>query len=132
MNCDKYKELISAQLDGEISAEEEKELNEHMAKCSDCSDFAASLKDIIELSAKRNNVSMPIDLEQSILGKTAKKKRSLLEHLTGYYRVPKFAIWAGVAFLGFFAVNTYQIRTEPVMTSSGISNKLPSASLTTI
>ncbi len=36
MNCDAYAEWISAQLDGELTADQEQELNRHLADCAPC------------------------------------------------------------------------------------------------
>lgn len=46
MDCEHYEELLSAALDGELSAEEQRELDEHLARCPAC----AALFD--ELSAQ--------------------------------------------------------------------------------
>ena len=43
MACDKYWELLSARLDGALSAEEERELEEHLAHCPDCRAVGAQL-----------------------------------------------------------------------------------------
>lgn len=36
MNCKEYQELISASLDGELSAEEQRDLDFHMSSCAEC------------------------------------------------------------------------------------------------
>ena len=36
MSCDKYLELLSARLDGALTGEEERELEEHLAICPGC------------------------------------------------------------------------------------------------
>lgn len=43
MDCDKYMELLSARLDGALTEEEERELEEHLAVCPDCRAVGAQL-----------------------------------------------------------------------------------------
>ena len=39
MNCEEYKKLIDKKLDGEIAAEEDSLLDEHLRKCSECGQY---------------------------------------------------------------------------------------------
>ena len=43
MDCDRYLELLSARLDGALTEEEERELEEHLAACPDCRAVGAQL-----------------------------------------------------------------------------------------
>ena len=43
MDCDKYLEWLSARLDGALSGDEERELEEHLAVCPDCRAAGAQL-----------------------------------------------------------------------------------------
>jgi anti-sigma factor RsiW len=42
--CDKFNELLSAAIDGEITPDEEKELISHMEACNECSSLFESLR----------------------------------------------------------------------------------------
>ena len=42
--CDKFNELISAAIDGEVTPDEEKELILHMEACSECRSLFSSLR----------------------------------------------------------------------------------------
>lgn len=46
MSCKKFKILLSAHLDGEITKDEEKKLLEHLKKCADCARELEYLKEI--------------------------------------------------------------------------------------
>jgi len=43
MRCDQSRDLLSARLDGEATADELAVLDRHLARCGGCTDFAASL-----------------------------------------------------------------------------------------
>ena len=43
MPCDRFTELLSARLDGALTPEEERELEEHLAACPDCRAVGAQL-----------------------------------------------------------------------------------------
>ncbi|MET1039592.1 MAG: zf-HC2 domain-containing protein, partial [Acidimicrobiales bacterium] len=43
MRCDRSRDVLSARLDGEATADELAVLDRHLASCAACTDFAASL-----------------------------------------------------------------------------------------
>lgn len=43
MRCDQSRDLLSARLDGEATADESAALDRHLARCADCGDLAASM-----------------------------------------------------------------------------------------
>ena len=45
-NCEYYEELIGAALDGEITAEEDKELRAHLESCEACRSFYEAMQAI--------------------------------------------------------------------------------------
>ena len=45
-NCEYYEELIGAALDGEITAEEDKELRAHLESCEACRSFYKAMQAI--------------------------------------------------------------------------------------
>ena len=40
MKCEKYRELVSARLDGELEPDELKALDAHLEQCPECAAFA--------------------------------------------------------------------------------------------
>lgn len=66
MDCDKYLELMSAALDGELSAEERRELDSHLAVCPDCAQLYRNLSG--QTAALRElDCEVPADLKERIM-----------------------------------------------------------------
>ena len=55
MNCQDYKDLMMAYLDGELDAEQQKTLEQHLTSCGKCS---AELKEFKELKHLTDNVKL--------------------------------------------------------------------------
>lgn len=109
MNCDHYKELISAHLDGEINDEQLKELNMHLKECPDCAALKAQLEEIIQISEEAGYEHMPRELENEILNqtvRTSKKQNSLTRIFGGAYRIPKGVVWGSIALIFWLSFNT--------------------------
>ena len=66
MDCDKYLELMSAALDGELTAEERRALDSHLAVCPEC---AALYQTLCGQSAalRELDCEVPADLKQRIM-----------------------------------------------------------------
>jgi len=88
MNCDKYQEMISAQMDNELSVDDEPTLWEHLAHCENCrawrrdqlslrDEFAAWPEESLPPSA------WPLPPEQPVRA----------------YRVPRVLAWAAAILL---------------------------------
>jgi hypothetical protein len=88
------------------------ELDEHLASCADCRKFKAGLEEIHGLSLRRAPASMPSDIEKSILEKILGKaihQKPLYRSYSGYYRIPKVAVWAAAAvILGLLFTSLFQ------------------------
>ena len=100
MDCEKYRKLISLALDGELPSGESRELEEHLADCPDCREFKADLQEIHGLSLQRAPVAMPHELAERILEETSGAQvqpRVVHRSNSGYYRIPKIAVWAAAA-----------------------------------
>ena len=100
MDCEKYRKLISSALDGKLSSDESRKLEKHLAACRDCRSFKADLEEIRGLALQRNPVSMPNKLEERILGEASGARvqpRVVHRSNSGYYRIPKIAVWAAAA-----------------------------------
>lgn len=59
MMCDEARELISAEIDGQLGAEEAKALSGHLAGCDDCVDWQSRLADVNRRSMLRSVDSAP-------------------------------------------------------------------------
>ena len=91
-NCEYYEELIGAALDGEITAEEDKELRAHLESCEACRSFYEAMQ--------------AISGTDDALGDVPEKKASIQRLVTrcgALAAAAAVAIWAGVTFSGTFA-----------------------------
>ncbi len=67
MDCDKYLELMSAALDGELTAEERRDLDSHLAVCPECAELYCRLTD--QTAALRDlDCEVPTGLKERIMG----------------------------------------------------------------
>lgn len=120
-NCEYYEELIGAALDGEITAEEEKELRAHLESCEACRSFYEAMQAIsgaddalgeppenftANVMARVHEAAAPAKTPET---KPAKKKTNITRLVTRYGALAAaaaVAIWAGVTFGGAFAAKS--------------------------
>lgn len=113
-NCEYYEELIGAALDGEITAEEDKELRAHLESCETCRNFYEAMQAISGTDEALGDV--PENFTANVMArvretaapaeKPAKKKASIQRLVTrcgALAAAAAVAIWAGVTFSGTFA-----------------------------
>lgn len=113
-NCEYYEELIGAALDGEITAEEDKELRAHLEHCESCRSFYEAMQAISGTDDALGDV--PENFTANVMArvheaaapaeKPAKKKTNITRLVTRYGALAAaaaVAIWAGVTFGGTFA-----------------------------
>ena len=116
--CEYYEELIGAALDGEITAEEEKELRAHLESCEACRNFYEAMQAIsgaddalgeppesftANVMARVHEAAAPAKTPEET---PAKKKTNITRLVTRYGALAAAAavvIWAGVTFGGTFA-----------------------------
>lgn len=117
MNCEYFRELISGRLDGELSPDEERQLDEHLNECPSCRELAGYMGDLKEVVGNDKPETLPPGVEKQILEKTmqAPKRRSLLrEFIGGYYRVPKGLAWATFVLFLLLAANSFRVKAPSV------------------
>ena len=113
-NCEYYEELIGAALDGEITAEEDKELRAHLESCEACRSVYEAMRAISGTDDALGDV--PENFTANVMArvheaatpaeKPAKKKASIQRLVTrcgALAAAAAVAIWAGVTFSGTFA-----------------------------
>lgn len=125
-NCEYYEELIGAALDGEITAEEDKELRAHLESCEACRSFYEAMQAISGTDDALGDV--PENFTANVMArvretaapaeKPAKKKASIQRLVTrcgALAAAAAVAIWAGVTFSGTFAAKgaSSTAREEP-------------------
>lgn len=107
MNCEQYRQLISALVDKELNERERGSLDEHLAECSECAQYSEQIRELERLTTEWETSQMPPDLEQGILEKGKQKPRGLLSRLWGgSYHIPRPVAWAAVLLLVFLSVNS--------------------------
>ena len=86
-DCLYYQEMISAMLDGELSAREQQEMEEHLIRCPDCRAMHAAFLSLSQ-SMGEDTLPLPQGLHEKIMTgvKTAqqKKKRTVIVKLRPY------------------------------------------------
>lgn len=112
MNCEYFKELISARLDGELTPEENTALSEHLGHCEKCGQFMTELEELKTVTAGVEQETMPSELERVILKTTARKpqeSKSIFGIFRSCYRIPRGLVWAGVLALILLTANTIRV-----------------------
>ncbi|MCK4605908.1 MAG: zf-HC2 domain-containing protein [candidate division Zixibacteria bacterium] len=106
MNCEQYRELISARVDGEIESEELDALEAHLEQCPECAAFARQVKQLQELAADSPLVLMPSEVEEVILSRSNRQQSLWRRLFSGHYRIPRPLAWAAALLLVFLSVNS--------------------------
>ena len=75
MNCDKYLDLISARLDGQLTVQEEADLTAHLQTCPTCRAIAKDMEGLHSALAAVGEVDAPPELSQTVLSKIRVEKR---------------------------------------------------------
>ncbi len=65
--CESYLELISAQLDGELTADERARLTEHLASCEACRTYMADLAAIRAVLSEAEEADMPAGFTEGVM-----------------------------------------------------------------
>ena len=106
MNCEHYRQLISALVDKELNTEERGSLDVHLAECSECAQYAEQIRELDRLTSEWEASAMPPEIEQSVLANSKTKPHGWLSRLwSGSYRIPRPVAWAAMLLLVLLSVN---------------------------
>ena len=101
-NCEDFRELISKYFDGELSADETAELNEHIAGCEDCSRFMNAYS--LFLDSVPEDAEPPAELLSGVMdgvrainAKKKKRRRALIIRWTAAAASFALVIFAGLS-----------------------------------
>ena len=108
MACDKYWELLSARLDGALSAEEERELEEHLAHCPDCRAVGAQLSALQGAFPELEEVPAPEGFTQGVMDRIRAEKKVI-----PLFKCPQFRALAGLAACLVLVAGLYR-ASQPV------------------
>lgn len=102
MNCDKYLELLSARLDGELSEPEERELEAHLASCPACRAASAQLAALRPAFSELEDLPAPEGLTKDVMDRIREKNK-----IVPLFRRSWFKALAGLAACAVLAVGLY-------------------------
>lgn len=92
MACDQFLELLSARLDGALTEEEERELEEHLAACPDCRAVGAQLSALQGAFPELEEVPAPEGFTQGVMDRIRAEKKVI-----PLFKRPQFRALAGLA-----------------------------------
>lgn len=81
MSCERYLDLISTRLDGELTAQEEADLTAHLQRCPACRAIAQDMQTLHSSLAELGEVDAPAELFQGVISKIRAEKRQARRRL---------------------------------------------------
>jgi len=102
MPCQRYHEMLSAQLDGELPPDQAEVLTAHLETCATCRRLRQELTTLHNDMALDETAVLPAAVEKRILSVTTGAEAAPWR---GYYRVPRSLAWAAVLLLVLLAGN---------------------------
>ena len=108
MDCDYFRELLSANRDGELTEQENRVLTAHLQTCLPCRAFADELAALGDALALWRPEPLPSTVKDQILARTmGHAVNSRTGFLRGYYRIPRSLAWAAILAVVLLLVNTF-------------------------
>ena len=108
MACDQFLELLSARLDGALTEEEERELEEHLAACPDCRAVGAQLSALQGAFPELEEVPAPEGFTQGVMDRIRAEKKVI-----PLFKCPQFRALAGLAACLVLVAGLYR-ASQPV------------------
>ncbi len=124
-DCDRALELLSLELDGELTPEEKRELEGHLAACGECRGAAEELRQLRALLPELEE-EVPDGLHQAIMDRIGAEKVVPLSRVSKKSRIRRWASLAAV-----FAVILLGAGTLKTLQSSGSTGAAPAAASVT-
>lgn len=103
MSCDKCLELLSVRLDGTLTEEEERELEEHLAACPDCRAAGAQLAALQAAFRELEEEAAPEGFARGVMDRVRTEERKIVP----LFRRPRFRALAGLAACAVLAAGLY-------------------------
>lgn len=105
MACDRYLELLSARLDGALTGEEKRELEEHLTACPDCRAVGAQLSALQEAFPELEEAAAaPEGFAQGVMDRIRAENKPKVIPL---FKRPQVRVLAGLAACLVLAVGLY-------------------------
>lgn len=103
MSCDRYWELLPARLDGALTGDEERELEEHLAACPDCRAAGAQLAALRDAFDELEEITAPEGFAQGVMDRIRAEEKKIVP----LFKRPRFRALAGLAACAALAVGLY-------------------------
>lgn len=125
-NCEQFTELISLDLDGQLSSEEQQALSQHLSQCGQCRALSAELRSISSMMHELEDIAPPVDLTALVMDRVhAEKKPAPLFRRRYVRQIAGFAACA-VLFVGVYQ-STQRLSGGGIDTCDGLTDTIPSA-----
>lgn len=106
-DCDRYIEWISAQLDGELTADQERELERHLALCPSCRELRSQLAAAHAAFAQLDEVEAPEGFARGVMDRIQAQERQKA-NVVPLFKRPQIRALASVAACAVLCVGLYQ------------------------
>ena len=117
MACDKYLELLSARLDGALTEEEERELEEHLAACPDCRAVGAQLSALQGAFPELEELPAPEGFARDVMERIRAAETPKVIPL---FKRPQFRALAGLAACLVLVAGLYGVSRPRYLDSTGM------------
>lgn len=128
--CERYTVLLSARLDGELTPEEKRELEDHLATCPDCRALESRLAAIHSAFPELEEVPAPEGFAQCVM-EWVRASEDAKPKVVPLFRRPQFKALAGLAACFVLCLGVYQAgllgrtRQETVQMTAAASGQMP-------
>lgn len=107
VSCEYFLELLSAGLDGELTAEEERELSGHLASCPECRELAARLTAVHAAFPQLEEIPAPEGFAAGVMDRIRAEEKGKTKVIP-LFRRPQFRAAAGLAACALLCVGLYR------------------------
>lgn len=107
MSCDKYLELLTLRLDGELSEAEDRELEAHLAACPDCQTAGAQLAALQSAFAEWEDISAPEGFVQGVMDRIQAEESG--KKIVPLFKRPQIRALAGLAACAALVIGLYSV-----------------------
>lgn len=122
--CRKYERMISADIDGELSPEEEREMQLHLNSCRRCRPLKVELERMCASIRVMDTIPAPKDLAKKTMVQVRAAPKSKVIHL---FQRPWARTAAGMAACAVFCVCLYGAATQVNMKGAASDDASPQA-----
>ena len=106
--CEYFLELLSAGLDGELTADEERELAEHLATCRECRTLAPRVAAAHAAFPQLEEIPAPEGFAAGVMARIRAEEKSKTKVIP-LFRRPQFRAAAGLAACAVLCVGLYRV-----------------------